>query len=130
MILEQPQLPESGRYWTPAKFRALLDIGETTEMEWRSLGLITFFKEGRLVRYDPRVVAEFILRRTVQARMSRGAAVQVKLEAGQFSLLEERMQRFIGEQVREQFDRWRLVTGKGNVRDAVESVPTREGRAA
>lgn len=65
--------------------------------------LITYFQEGRLIRYDPRVVAQFILQRTVQARMSRGPAVSVALEPGQFALLEERMQRFLSEQVRDFF---------------------------
>lgn len=58
----------SGRWLTPARLRAVLDVGESTEAEWRRARRIAFFRQGRVVRYAPAAVWEFLARHTVNAR--------------------------------------------------------------
>jgi len=56
------------QWLTPARLQHVLGIGETTELEWRRRRVIPFFKCGRLIRYDPAAVLEFLRRHTVRAR--------------------------------------------------------------
>jgi len=56
------------RMLTPDRLCWVLDIGESTEAAWRERKLISFFRQGRLVRYTPESVLEFIARNTVRAR--------------------------------------------------------------
>ena len=91
---------------TPADVCWVLDVGESTEAAWRERKLISFFRQGRLVRYTPEAVMEFIARNTVRAR---GQLVNQRISesvSGQISELDwRRIERLIADQARAQAER-------------------------
>lgn len=64
-MTDAPQLL-AGQWLTPERLRWVLDISESTLTEWQRKRLLTGFKCGRVVRYAPEVVLEFILRHTTR----------------------------------------------------------------
>jgi len=53
---------------TPAKLAWVFDIGHTTVEQWNKRRVIPFYKHGRLIRYQPGVVLDHIVRHTLRAR--------------------------------------------------------------
>jgi len=53
---------------TPARLRWVMDVGESTEAEWREQKAIAHFSKGRVIRYSPAAVLGFIARNTIKAR--------------------------------------------------------------
>lgn len=88
--------PGESQWLTPARLRFVLDIGESTEAAWREAKLISYFRQGRLVRYDPAAVLEFIARHTVKARGMQNAEGRRQNEEWL------RIERLIADQVRVQ----------------------------
>ncbi len=58
----------NSQFLTPARLMWVLDIGESTEAAWRAEKRISFFRQGRVVRYDPAAVWDFIRRYTLHTR--------------------------------------------------------------
>jgi bifunctional DNA-binding transcriptional regulator/antitoxin component of YhaV-PrlF toxin-antitoxin module len=86
------------RFITPERLREILGISETTELEWRRRKRIAVFKVGRVVRYDPAEVLEFIRRHTVRGR----ALGQIPNPESQIpNDAWDRIERLIADQVRE-----------------------------
>lgn len=68
-MIEPPTF--ESRLLTPERFRWVLDVSESTELAWRAEKAVAFFRRGRVVRYAPEAVLEFILKHTVKARGQR-----------------------------------------------------------
>jgi hypothetical protein len=76
-MIEQPTMAGEAltfQMLTPARLRWVLDIGESTEAEWREQKAIEFFNRGRVIRYTPASVLEFIAR---NSRKARGATLPI-----------------------------------------------------
>ncbi len=85
---------------TPERWRWVMDIGESTEAEWRTKKKIDHFKEGRIIRYTPEAAIAFIQARTRKARgIGAGEAVMLSMVAGEDW---RRIERLISDQVRAQ----------------------------
>lgn len=90
---------------TPARLCWVLDVGESTEAAWREAKLISFFKQGRTIRYEPEAVAAFIARHTTNARAAIAKATPAKIATAAPAIEAEawaKIQRLIADQVRAQ----------------------------
>lgn len=92
-----------GTQWlTPARLQWVMDVSTTTVQQWNSDGLIARFHHGRIIRYAPAAVLEFIARHTLAARgriEARGWQIETPLLTAQAW---ERIERLIADQVRAQ----------------------------
>jgi len=87
---------------TPARLMWVLDIGESTEAAWREQKMISFFRQGRIVRYDPAAVLAFIARNSVRARSLKSNVQSLKSTTGDVRLETldwVRIERLIGDQI-------------------------------
>lgn len=96
MTVDAPKL--DSQLLTPARLCWVLGVSERTEREWRDAKLITFFKQGHNIRYEPAKVLEFIARHTTQAKSLRpgtaGATAAIDVEAW------AKIERLIADQVK------------------------------
>lgn len=81
---------------TPERLRWVLDIGESTEAQWRAQKAIAFFQRGRVIRYTPAAAWEFITRHSVRAR----GVASSKFQVPSSELDWQRIERLIADQVR------------------------------
>lgn len=88
-----PQFQSS--HLTPARLQWVMDVGETTVGEWVKNREIEYFKKGRLIRFSPEAVLEFIGRYRVKARLK--AAAPLNIEPG--SEAWARLERLIRDQI-------------------------------
>lgn len=94
----------NSQFLTPARLRWVLDIGESTEAAWREAKAIQFFRQGRVVRYDPAAVLDFITRNSLKARGSSARTLDFRPETLD-SAAWQRLERLIGDQVAAQLGR-------------------------
>lgn len=73
-------------------------VGESTVWEWNEQKAITHFHRGRIIRYAPQSVLEFILKSSVQMRSR--PAVLLPTPGAQLSALDwARIERLIADQM-------------------------------
>jgi len=77
--------PINSQLLKPEKVAWVLDVGHSTLEEWTRRREIASFKKGKVRRYAPADVYEFILRHTVKARNGTGA---VPLQAADWLRIE------------------------------------------
>ena len=93
-------LPSLGsQLLTPARLAWVMDVSDRTVAEWtggrRRKPQIACFKKGRLIRFAPEAVLQFIVAHTVLPAGRGPAMVAPKLEPEQLELLWQRIERLI-----------------------------------
>lgn len=90
----------AAQFLTPARLAWVMDVSDRTVAEWtggrRRKSQIAYFKKGRVIRFAPEAVMQFIWVHTLlPARRDAGQAAPPKLEPEQFELLCRRVERFV-----------------------------------
>lgn len=99
MIPAAPQPSLGSQLLTPAKLAWVMDVSDRTVAEWtggrRRKPQIACFKKGRLIRFAPEAVLQFIVAHTVLPSGRGPALGSPKLEPEQLELLWQRIERLI-----------------------------------
>jgi hypothetical protein len=95
---DTPILSLASQQITPARLAWIMDVGDRTVWEWNDQNLITRFQRGRIIRFAPESVLEFIIGNTVRTRSKPTMLVQTlgaELSAQQWA----RIERLIADQM-------------------------------
>lgn len=99
MIAAAPEPSLGSQLLTPAKLAWVMDVSDRTVAEWtggrRRKPQIACFKKGRVIRFAPEAVLQFILAHTILPASRGGLSGAPKLEPEQFELLWQRIERLI-----------------------------------
>jgi excisionase family DNA binding protein len=97
MNLSSPHIDLGSQEITPKRLAWIMDVGESTVADWIANRDIDHFKKGRLIRFSPAAVTEFIVEYTVRkSRNARGGiAGPVTLQPDEWDKIWERMARLV-----------------------------------
>ena len=84
---------------TPKELERIFDVSPRTVAKWMATKRIPFFRIGRVVRFNPDDVVEFIFANTVRSRRAHGAPMRPEEEILMWTRVEALIERVIDKQV-------------------------------